>query len=470
MARQQTVFEDSPPKNKSTSEALEIKEELSQKTQSKTKKITEESPKKIKINQEKNLKNKTFKKNHKEDKKGGVGYSAEKYNKINSKTNNKEIKDKNNNSKKEDQKAIPKTTPQQEIKGKYREKKQESIAYEMPKQIFKQQGQYKHSSYKHKQDNVEKRPYSKNKQGGFNENLKPTVKNHSQKKLDNNRVPKQRKKQPRKRKRQSEEAIEKFKLSHSIPVQELAKQHNIHCLIAAKLYKNEITLEQALQAEQERLNLFAKVQKLIAQYPEINVSLGYHIVRQFSTMEEYWAHKKEVEKRKEEKDLLKKIKMQKDAMQNKAFLWLEECIKSKEQIQLALYGKKEFLYGVLQDFTPYVFKLVVPKGIQKIHRLSMKYFYFKKDEEFIKKWILIDKTIKAKKLHAERDKNKRFQFPENILVEGNEIMLGLHGGEMIRGKVLWFTPYDILLQTSKTIIWIFRHAIIECAIIRKAKK
>ncbi len=38
MARQQTVFEDSPPKNKSTSEALEIKEELSQKTQSKTKK------------------------------------------------------------------------------------------------------------------------------------------------------------------------------------------------------------------------------------------------------------------------------------------------------------------------------------------------------------------------------------------------------------------------------------------------
>jgi sRNA-binding regulator protein Hfq len=84
--------------------------------------------------------------------------------------------------------------------------------------------------------------------------------------------------------------------------------------------------------------------------------------------------------------------------------------------------------------------------------------------------IIIDKNTYEKKLRPSYGKKGRYQFPEGVLQEGNEIMLALHEGEIIRGKIVWYTNYDIFLQMGKKHLWIFRHSVIDSAMTSKTFK
>lgn len=162
----------------------------------------------------------------------------------------------------------------------------------------------------------------------------------------------------------------------------------------------------------------------------------------------------------------KKEKMQKDSLQLPAYQTLEKYCREKNILELALYGGA-FQKGSIREFTPYEFYFSTDKGEQEIHRLKIKYFYLQKHSAQVQKWVMTDKSIQRKKIIPSLKPVDRYQFPEGILENNAEIMLALHEGEMIRGTVDWFTAYDIMLRADRFSIWVLRHAILDCALLKK---
>jgi len=157
--------------------------------------------------------------------------------------------------------------------------------------------------------------------------------------------------------------------------------------------------------------------------------------------------------------------MQKDARQLPAYQTLEKYCREKTPLELALYGGT-CLKGILREFTPYEFYFLTDNRELEIHRLQIKYFYLQGHSALVQQWVMIDKSIRRKKGYSSGKPADRYQFPEGLLQNDAEIMLALHEGEMIRGTVVWFTAYDIMLKTNKCSIWVFRHAIAECALLK----
>lgn len=169
--------------------------------------------------------------------------------------------------------------------------------------------------------------------------------------------------------------------------------------------------------------------------------------------------------KKKDISIKKKQKMQKDSQQLPAYQTLEKYCREKTPLELALYGGT-CLKGILKEFTPYEFYFHAEKKELEIHRLQIKYFYLKGHSALVQKWVMIDTSIQRKKADPSCKTLERYQFPEGMLQNDAEIMLALHEGEMIRGTVLWFTAYDIMLKANKCSIWIFRHAIADCVLLK----
>ena len=199
------------------------------------------------------------------------------------------------------------------------------------------------------------------------------------------------------------------------------------------------------------------------------MALACMLVKQNMTPEEYFQKKESRLKERKNKDVRQKETMMSDQNQQAAFDALAEYCKNGTPLELAKYGGAT-QKGILQDFTPYEFFFCSQNKVGRVHRLELKYFFLEQSGEAIKKWIMTDKNIQQKKLKPSYKPVGRYQFPEGVLQNEAEIMVALHEGEMIRGKIVWCTPYDILLLANKHHIWVFRHAVVECALIRKPPK
>lgn len=162
----------------------------------------------------------------------------------------------------------------------------------------------------------------------------------------------------------------------------------------------------------------------------------------------------------------KKQKMQKDSQQLPAYQTLEKYCREKTSLELAQYGGT-FLKGIIREFTPYEFYFCTDNGESEIHRLQIKYFYLQEQSALVQQWVMLDKSIQGKKGCPSSKPADRYKFPEGILQNDAEIMLALHEGEMIRGTVVWFTAYDIMLKANNCNIWVFRHAILDCALLQR---
>ena len=262
----------------------------------------------------------------------------------------------------------------------------------------------------------------------------------------------------------------KPKRSVPAPVKELAQLHNITVSTAFKIYRNELTPEQAIDEDIAKEERKREAEEMCAKHPNLNLALACLLVKQKITPEEFYAQKEERKQRLLQKDTRQKQKMQEDESQRPAYDMLEFYCQQQTPLVLVNYGLRSW-HGTLKDFTPYEFLFVKEDVPQKLHRLETKYFYAEEDAAIVEKWIVMDKSIQKKKMRAAYKPDKRYKFPEGILQEGAEIMLALHEGEMIRGRIIWFTPYDILLEISKNAkIWIFRHAAWECALLRRPVK
>lgn len=244
-------------------------------------------------------------------------------------------------------------------------------------------------------------------------------------------------------------------------VKSVAEQNQLPVGTAFKIVRGEITLEQALADKQIKEERKQKAKQLCEHFPDINFALACLLVKDNITPEQYFAKKLEHYSKQQAKDQLKKQRMQGDNKQTPAFTTLAQYCTDKVAIELALYNQK-FCEGLIKDFTPYEFVFAMGENTDKIHRLSMKYFCLQQDAAAIKKLIMIDKAILKKNLRPSHKAEGRYQFAEGVLQEKNEIILALHEGEIIRGAVLWSTPFDIMLRVGKYPIWVFRHAVIDC--------
>ncbi len=249
-------------------------------------------------------------------------------------------------------------------------------------------------------------------------------------------------------------------------VKELMKKHNLSARAAFRVYKGVWTVEQAIQDDVNRENRKKQAEEICKKYPDMNMSLACCLLKDGITPEQFFAQKQERRKKRIEKQLSQKKRLCVDPSQRSSYESLTKFCDQKIALELARYGER-FQEGYIKDFGPYEM-LFVSEGVEfDIHRLKIKYMYEKRFSELVKKWVVLDKSIQKKKLRPAYRPINRYQFPEGVLQVGAEIMLALHEGEMIRGKILWFTPYDIMLQSNKAEIWVFRHSIVECALIRK---
>lgn len=249
-------------------------------------------------------------------------------------------------------------------------------------------------------------------------------------------------------------------------VLEIARQHNLPMTMAFKVSRQLISLEDAIKQNQEKEARKNEAKAICEKYPKIDFALACLLLKDKITPEDFLKRRQEKQALQREKELEKRKMMQEDSEQVKAFEALTGYSENKTPLQLQKYGGK-FEDGILEDFTPYEFYFATNKCLLKIHRLKLKYFYEQSAAAAIKKSVFIDKGIKEKKQKPSYGPEGRYKFPEGLLKEGNEIILALHEGEMIRGKVVWSTSYDILLDVNKQKIWVFRHAVIDCTLTRR---
>ncbi len=265
-----------------------------------------------------------------------------------------------------------------------------------------------------------------------------------------------------------------FKKGPKKPIPEevkvLMENYKLNFTIAMKVHTAKITVEEAVNEQKLKDELKVKAQALCDQYKEINFAAACKILKDNSSPEEYLARKQRKKDRLLALELQKKVRMQQDENQTPAYQALEDFIKDQTLLELAQY-KGASIKGRIKDFTPYTFNFISQDQESVIHRLSLKYLYKEEHSAMIQKWIIVDKNIQKKQLRPKYKPVDRFQFPEGVLQKGAEIMLALHEGEMIRGTIEWFTPYDIMLKASgKFPLWVFRHAVIECALLKRPPK
>ncbi|WP_372371297.1 hypothetical protein [Candidatus Uabimicrobium sp. HlEnr_7] len=251
-------------------------------------------------------------------------------------------------------------------------------------------------------------------------------------------------------------------------VKEISTTHNLGIYTALSIYRNKISLEDAIAQKKEKDIRKEKAQKMCDAHPEITLALACSLIKDNISIEEHRQQKLTLEKKRLDKEMQKKLKMQNDNLQKDAFSQLSKYMEKDSIVVIEKY-KNKYQTVRIKNFTPYEFFAADRKdNIEKIHRLEIKYMYERSIQKTLKKFIMVDKDVQRKRLKPTHSRDGRFSFSKEMLQQGNEVILSLHEGEMLRGTILWSTPYDIMLNLANNRVWVFQHAVANCSLMRKA--
>lgn len=253
-----------------------------------------------------------------------------------------------------------------------------------------------------------------------------------------------------------------------VEVKEIATKHGLGIYTALSVHREKISLEDAIAQKKEKEARKEKAQKICEAHPDITLALACSLVKENISIDEYKEQKRVLEQKRLEKEMQKKKKMQSDDAQKEAFEQLTKYMK-KDTILVVEKYKGKYQTVRIKDFTPYEFFAADRKdNIEKLHRLEIKYMYERSVQKTLKKFIMVDKDIQKKRLKPTHGREGRFKFSDEMLQKGNEVILALHEGEILRGTILWATPYDIMLNLANNRVWVFQHAVTDCMLMRKA--
>ncbi|MCA9297923.1 MAG: hypothetical protein H6737_12850 [Alphaproteobacteria bacterium] len=134
------------------------------------------------------------------------------------------------------------------------------------------------------------------------------------------------------------------------------------------------------------------------------------------------------------------------------------------RLTLGLHGRR-LVTGTVVDTSPYSVTIKPDDGEpEEIHKLQIKLAYSPDDWKRAKKAIRTDKNLAKSPREPIPRPQDRYGCSDKRLFSyvdrGEEIVVTLLEGEVVRGKVLWFSRYEIALQVrGETDIVVLRHAL-----------
>lgn len=134
-----------------------------------------------------------------------------------------------------------------------------------------------------------------------------------------------------------------------------------------------------------------------------------------------------------------------------------------KRLTLGLHGRRS-LSGTVGEVTSYLFGFAPDGGeFEEIHKLQVRYAYSREDWKRAKKAIKTDKTLAGPSEPVPRPQD-RYGCSDKRLFryhdQETEIAVTLLEGDVIRGKVAWFSRYEIGLAVRGDVgVVAFRHAL-----------
>jgi len=134
------------------------------------------------------------------------------------------------------------------------------------------------------------------------------------------------------------------------------------------------------------------------------------------------------------------------------------------RLTFGLHGKR-VLSGTVKATAPYSITVELDSGEEEeIHKLQIKFVYVPTDWKRAKKAIKTDKALsKAPRDPVPRPQDRYGCSDKRVFTfidRGDEIAITTLEGEVIRGKPVWFSRYEIAVEVrGDATIYVFRHAL-----------
>ncbi len=132
-------------------------------------------------------------------------------------------------------------------------------------------------------------------------------------------------------------------------------------------------------------------------------------------------------------------------------------------VALALTGKQR-VRGSVVRVEPYTLVLLVDGEEQEHHKLTVKYGYDPADWKKVRKVFRSDKALTKSPKEPEARPQDRYSCSDRRLFgyldAETEVQVTLLEGEVLRGRVVWFSRYEFALEVKGgATITLFRHAL-----------
>ncbi|MEN0063533.1 MAG: hypothetical protein AAGA48_15390 [Myxococcota bacterium] len=140
------------------------------------------------------------------------------------------------------------------------------------------------------------------------------------------------------------------------------------------------------------------------------------------------------------------------------------CLESGSSLTLALMNGRT-LRGEVGTVEPYTFTFVSGDETTELHKLKVKYAYDPQQWKKVKKGVRSDgkKSAEGAVEPAERPQDRYSCSDRRLfgyLDTEQEVFATLLGGDLLRGRVTWFSRYEFGLQLrSQAEVTVFRHAL-----------
>ena len=158
--------------------------------------------------------------------------------------------------------------------------------------------------------------------------------------------------------------------------------------------------------------------------------------------------------------VLRRRRLQEHRQSNRDRTWLVVG----EPVRLGLHGRKE-ITGTPTEVGPYSVTLDVGEDEpREIHKLEIHYAYAPGDWKAAKKGIRRDKAVAAQDLQPVKLPQDRYGCSDkrlfNYVDTGVDVTVCLLSGELLKGRVDWFSRYEFTLKLRGDVeVGVFRHAL-----------
>ncbi|MCA9573199.1 MAG: hypothetical protein KC656_35430 [Myxococcales bacterium] len=157
--------------------------------------------------------------------------------------------------------------------------------------------------------------------------------------------------------------------------------------------------------------------------------------------------------------VLRRRRLRDHREQNRDRSWLEVG----KAVRLGLNGG-DTVDGTPLEVGAYAVKLSTREGERELHKLAIHYAHDPADWKSIKKAMRRDKAVADQKLQPVTLPQDRYGCSDkrlfNYVDTGVDVTVCMLSGELVKGRVLWFSRYEFTLQVrGGAEIGVFRHAL-----------